>query len=138
MADLLDEFMEGLCGVVDEIPEDATVPPLSVEDYEIDPTLKEVDAELSEKQRGKRPRGSDDTYEPVTEGGEIFVKRPRIDGCPNLTTLFEKKFDKPTINSSVIRDHLSECLRLKHDMNRWDGMDEAELRTQMFLSLFEV
>ena len=52
--------------------------------------------------------------------------------------MMEKKFDKPTINSSAIRDHLSECLRLKHDMTKWDGMDEAELRTQMFLSLFEV
>ena len=74
MADLLDEFMEGLCGVVDETPEDAIIPSLSVEDYEIDPSPKEKDAELSEKQKGKRTRGSEDIYEPVTEGGEIFVK----------------------------------------------------------------
>ena len=129
MADLLDEFIEGLCGVVDETPEDAIIPPLSVEDYKIDPSPKEKDAELSEKQKGKRPRGSEDTYEPVTKGGEIFVKRPRLDGCPNLATFLEKKFEKPSISSTAIRDHLSECLRFKHDMTRWDGMDEAELRT---------
>ena len=49
MADLLDEFMEGLCGVVDETPEDVTIPPLSADDYKINPSPKEVGAELSEK-----------------------------------------------------------------------------------------
>ena len=127
MADLFDEFIEWLCGVVDEIPktDDTNIPPLCVEDYNINPSPKERDVEPSEKQKGKRPRGSEDTYEPVTEGGEIFVKRPRLDGCPNLAICLEKKVEKPSINSAAIRNHLCECLRFKHDMARWDGMDKA-------------
>ena len=81
MADLLDEFMEGLCGVVDETlkADDTNIPPLHVEDYKINLSPKEKAIEPSEKQKGKRPQGSEGTYEPVTEGGEIFIKRPRIE-----------------------------------------------------------
>ena len=140
MANLLDDFMEGLYGCVDETPvaNDTNVSPLSVEDYEIDLSPKEKTNELTEKQKGKRPQGSEDTYEPITEGGEILIKRLKIEGCPNPATWLEKKADNLSINSAAIRDHLSECLRLKKDMAKQNGMDETELRSQMSLSLFKV
>ena len=140
MANLLDDFIEGLYDYVDETPaaEDINAPSLRIEDYEVDLSPKEKTNEPNEKQKGKKSRGLDDIYESVTEGGEVLIKRPRIEGCLNAVLWLEKKVENPSINSLAIHDHLSECLRLKKDMAKWDGMDETKLQSQMFLSLFKV
>ena len=130
MVEIVDDFINGINNFVHETPrsDNPDVLPLSVEDYNMALSLN-YDIELMEKQKGKGPRGSDENYKDPTGGGEIFFKRPRIEGCPNLATWLDKKVDNPTINFVAIRDHLFECLGLKKDIAKWSGMDETELQS---------
>ena len=148
MADFLADFMEDIVDIVDDSTEVAfnppeanlPIPPISVEDYDIPLSSPGVptEAETPSKQKGKRARGSEGTYEAATLEGDIHFKRPRLESCPNLATWFEKKVGDPSMSNSLVRDHLSECHRLKKDMLRWESTDENDLKSQIVLNMMEV
>ena len=108
-----------------------TIPPITVEDYDIPLSSpgapKEV--ETPSKQKGKRARGSEGTYEDATEEGDIYFKRPRLESCPNLATWFEKKVGDSSVSNPLVCDHLFECHRLKKDMLCWESTDENDLKS---------
>ena len=138
MAEIVDDFMDGIDDFVDETPrsDDPNVLRLSMEDYSA--LSPDHNIELTEKQKGKRPRGLDENYEDPIGDGEILFKRPRMEGCPNPVPWIEKKVEDPSIFNPSVRDHLAECIRLSKDMTKWLSMDENDLKSQMFLSLFKV
>ena len=148
MADFLADFMEVIVDIIDDSVEgttnpteaNLTIPPITVEDYNIPLSSPGApkEAETPSKQKGKRARGSEGTYEAATEEGDIHFKRPRLESCLNLATWFEKKVGDPSISNSLIRDHLSECHRLKKDMLRWESTDENDLKSQIILNMMEV
>ena len=123
MADILADFMEDLMDIIDETIEVANpiasvgVPPTNVEDYQVplsSPAHNE--AEDPNKQKRKRTRGSEGTYEPTTEEGDIQFKRLRLKACPNLVSWIKNRVGDPSISNPMVRDHLSECHRPKKDM----------------------
>ena len=96
MADFLANFMEDIVDIVDDSAEVAidptvanpTVPPISVEDYEVPFSSSSApkEAENPNKQKGKWARGSEGTYETATEEGDIHFKRLRLESYPNLAS----------------------------------------------------
>ena len=148
MADFLADFMEDIIDIVDDSAEvttiptvaNLTIPPINVEDYKIPLSspgaLKK--AETPNKQKGKRVRDSEWTYEAATEEGDIHFKHPRLESCPNLASWFEKKVGDSSVSNPLVCSHLFECHRLKKDMLRWEAMDENDLKSQIVLSMMEV
>ena len=148
MADFLADFMEDIVDIVDDSAEgttnptgaNPTVPPISVEDYDIPLSSPGApkETETPSKQKGKRAKGSEGTYEAATEEGDIHFKRPRLESYPNLATWFKKKVGDLSVSNPLIHDHLSECHRLKKDMLCWESTDENDLKSQIVLCMMEV
>ena len=145
MADLLDEFMDGIDECVNEVPATVAIPknpviqPVRVEDQGIQMSPRRpTESGPVDKRKGKWTRGSQITYESAGEGITIIFKCPYLEGCPNPVLQVESRFENSSIMNPAIRSHLFECLRLKKNMTKQKFHDENNLKSKIYLRLFEV
>ena len=117
-----------------EVPEvQFNDPTVEAEDLVTAPTSN---PELSRK----RPREDDDSQnaEELIEGSGIFVKRPRIPGCPDMKEWLLKNKRPVSLQDPDIRDHCAESLRFPSDVQKWAEYVKDDLPSALIGHFLEV
>ena len=81
--------------------EETEAVPLCIEDYGVTVAPSDTDQALAEKQKGKKPRGSEGEHDNPSRDGMILIKRPRLEGCPNPVEWIEKEVENSSISNPL-------------------------------------
>ena len=74
----------------------------------------------------------------LEEGSGLFVKRPRIPGCPDVKKLIMKNKSPASLPDLDIRDHYAESLYFSPDVLRWAEYGKDDLPNAILGYILEV
>ena len=87
------------------------------------PTAPILDLEVLRK----CPRDVAPDEEELIEGSSLFMKRPRILGCPDMKKWLIKNKKPASLQDPDIRDHCAESLRFPPDVEKWAEYGKDDL-----------
>lgn len=86
----------------------------------------------------KRPRDVAPNEEELIEGSGLYIKHPRIAGCPDMRKFIVHKMIPPSLHNSEVRDQYAESLHLLADMLRWMVYSQDDLPNAVMTYALEV